>query len=147
MIDPSSDTTFEHAAGDGLSRSRRAGLVVVGLWFLIGGIAHFVATETEMRIVPPAIPWPRSVVLASGVLELLGAAGLLWKPARRPAGMGLFALTVAVTPAHFYMLQRPELFSVPYGMLVLRIPLQAALLVLIAWSTSRPGERMWRTWR
>jgi uncharacterized membrane protein len=33
------------------------------------------------------------------------------------------------------MLQRPELFSVPYWALVLRLPLQAALLALIAWST------------
>jgi uncharacterized membrane protein len=40
-----------------------------------------------------------------------------------------------VTPAHIYMLQRPELFAVPYWALVLRLPLQAALLALIAWST------------
>ncbi|MBA3477101.1 MAG: hypothetical protein H0T52_01680, partial [Lautropia sp.] len=45
---------------------RRAGLVVVFLWFLIGGIAHFAATDLEMRIVPPAFPWPRAAVLVSG---------------------------------------------------------------------------------
>jgi uncharacterized membrane protein len=57
---------------------------------------------------------------------------------RRAAGIGLFLLTLAVTPAHFYMLQRPELFGVPYWALVLRLPLQVALLVLIAWCTKRP---------
>jgi len=31
--------------------ARRAGLGVVFLWFFIGGIAHFAATETEMSIV------------------------------------------------------------------------------------------------
>lgn len=117
-----------------MRRGRRLGLAVVFLWFLIGGIAHFVATDTEMRIVPPSIPWPRAVVLVSGAFELLGAAGLLWKPTRRAAGLGLFALTLAVTPAHFYMLQRPELFAVPYWALVWRLPLQLALLALIAWS-------------
>ena len=122
-------------------RWQRAGVAFVFLWFLIGGIAHFAATDTEMRIVPPSIPWPRTVVLASGVLELAGAAGLLWRPTRRAAGLGLFALTLAVTPAHFYMLQRPELFpSIPYWALVLRLPVQAALLALIAWSTA-PGAR------
>jgi uncharacterized membrane protein len=40
-----------------------------------------------------------------------------------------------VTPAHFYMLQRAELFDVPYWALVLRLPIQVALLALIAWST------------
>jgi uncharacterized membrane protein len=105
----------------------------VFLWFAIGGVAHFAATSTEMRIVPPYVPRPRAVVVVSGMFELLGAAGLLIQRTRRAAGIGLFALTIAVTPAHIYMLQRPELFAVPYWALVLRLPLQAALLALIAW--------------
>lgn len=121
--------------------ARRAGLAFVFLWFLIGGVAHFVATATEMRIVPPYIPWPREAVLVSGVLELLGAAGLVWARTRRAAGLGLFALTVLVTPAHVYMLQRPDLFDVPYWALVLRLPIQVALLALIAWSTAAPRAR------
>jgi len=119
-----------------MSWARSIGLAFVFVWFLIGGIAHFVATNVEMRIVPPYIAWPRATVLISGVFELLGAAGLLYPPTRRAAGVGLFVLTIAVTPAHIYMLQRPELFDVPYWALVLRLPLQAALLVLIAWSTT-----------
>jgi uncharacterized membrane protein len=120
-----------------ISRETGCGLGVgfVFLWFAIGGVAHFAATSTEMRIVPPYIPWPHAAVLISGVFELLGAAGLLYPPTRRAAGLGLFALTIAVTPAHFYMLQRPDLFDVPYWLLVLRLPLQAALLALIAWSS------------
>ncbi len=90
-----------------------------------------------MAIVPPYIPWPRAAVLVSGAFELLGAAGLLWRPTRRSAGFGLIALTLAVTPVHIYMLQRPELFDVPYWALLLRLPLQAALIALIAWSTAR----------
>lgn len=127
-----------------VDRWRRAGLAFVFLWFALGGVAHFVATEAEMRIVPPYIPWPRAAVLVSGVFELLGAAGLLWHPTRRAAGFGLFALTLAVTPAHIYMLQRPDLFaSVPYWALVLRLPIQLALLALILWSTAvrRNGPR------
>ena len=111
----------------------KLGLGFVFLWFAIGGVAHFAATSTEMRIVPPYIPWPRAVVLVSGAFELLGAAGLLFQRTRRAAGIGLVALTIAVTPAHIYMLQRPDLFAVPYWALILRLPLQAALLALIAW--------------
>ena len=124
-----------------LSRWRIAGIVFVFLWFFLGGIAHFVATQTEMRIVPPYIPWPRAAVLVSGVFELLGAAGLIWGRMRRAAGIGLFLLTLAVTPAHIYMLQRPELFGVPYWALILRLPVQAALLALIWWSTAMPKAR------
>ena len=120
------------------SRGKRriVGLGVVFLWFFIGGIAHFAATDIEVRLVPPYIPWPRAAVWVSGACELLGAAGLLWAPTRRWAGLGLFALTVAVTPVHVFMLQQPELFHVPYWALVLRLPVQVLLLVLIAWSTS-----------
>lgn len=121
-----------------LSRAKRLGVGFVFLWFFIGGIAHFVATDAEMRIVPTYIPWPRAAVLVSGVFELLGAFGLLWRSTRRSAGIGLFLLTLAVTPAHIYMLQQPELFAVPLWALWLRLPLQVALLGLTAWSTALP---------
>ena len=118
-----------------MSRWKLAAIGFVFLWFFIGSIAHFAFTEAEMRIVPPYIPWPRAAVLVSGVCECLGALGLLWRPTRRAAGIGLFLLTLAVTPAHIYMLEQPELFGVPLWALWLRLPLQVALMGLIAWST------------
>ncbi|WP_394790695.1 MauE/DoxX family redox-associated membrane protein [Rhodoferax sp.] len=123
---------------DRIRRRKLWGVAFVFVWFFIGGIAHFVATDTEMRIVPPYIPWPRLAVWVSGVFELLGAAGLLWPRTRRAAGWGLFALTIAVTPAHIYMLQHAELFPVPVRALVLRLPIQVALLALIVWCTAAP---------
>jgi uncharacterized membrane protein len=123
-------------------RLRLLGLGFAFLWFLLGGIAHFAATDLEMRIVPPYIPWPHATVLVTGVFELVGAAGLLYQPTRRAAGMSLFALTIAVTPANIYMLQRADLFAVPHWALILRLPLQVGLLTLIWWSTtSRPYAR------
>ena len=121
-------------------RARRIGWWFVFAWFALGGLGHFFATRTEMRIVPPYIPWPHAAVLVSGVFEWLGAAGLLWWRTRRAAGIGLFLLTLAVTPAHIYMLQRPELFGVPYWLLLLRLPVQVALLWLILWSTKAPVQ-------
>jgi uncharacterized membrane protein len=112
-------------------RWRSIGIGFVFLWFFTGGIAHFALTDTEMTIVPPAIPWPRAAVLVSGVFELLGAIGLLLPGWRRKAGIGLFLLTLAVTPCHIYMLQNPRLFDVPLWALWLRLPVQVALLWLI----------------
>ena len=117
---------------------RRIGVILVFLWFLFGGVAHFSLTEVEMRIVPPAIPWPRAAVLISGVFELLGAIGILIPATRRAAGIGLFLLTIAVTPANVYMLQHAELFNVPRWALIVRLPFQAVLLALILWSTWTP---------
>ncbi len=117
------------------STLKTVGLVFVFMWFAIGAVAHFALTQLEVSIVPPYVPWPRAAVLASGVCELLGAAGLLLRSTRRIAGWGLFLLTLAVTPANVYMLQRPELFGIPLWVLIARLPLQAALLALIVWST------------
>jgi uncharacterized membrane protein len=74
----------------------RTGAIV----FLVlpGGIAHFCATATEMRIVPPWCRGSREAVLVSWRVRA-PAAGLLAADAprrrRRPV-----ALTLAVTPAH-----------------------------------------------
>lgn len=124
-----------------MTRAKRIGLAFVFLWFFIGGLAHFVFTEAEMRVVPPYIPWPRAAVLVSGLFELLGAAGLLLPVTRRAAGIGLFALTLAVTPANVYMLQRPDLVGdIPVWILIARLPLQVLLLALILWSTATPRQ-------
>ncbi len=111
------------------------------LWFALGGIAHFAFTRVEERIVPAYIPWHHATVLITGVFELLGAVGLLFERTRRAAGWGLFALTIAVTPANIYMLQKPELFRIPYWILVVRLPMQAALLALILWVSNDAGRR------
>ena len=124
-----------------VSKKQFAGLAFVFVWFFVGGIMHFVATDVEATIVPPYIPWPVAAVLISGVFELLGAVGILIPKVCRAAGIGLFLLTLAVTPAHIYMLQQPELFNVPLWALWLRLPIQVALLALIWWSTWRPHRR------
>ena len=120
----------QHPDGWGM----RTALAFVFIWFFAGGIAHFLFVEAQMRIVPPYIPWPRAVVLVSGGLEIAGAMALLWLPTRKLAAWGLFALTLAVTPANIFMLKQAVLFpTIPYWMLVLRLPLQAGLLLLIVW--------------
>jgi uncharacterized membrane protein len=122
---------------------KRAAFVFVFLWFAIGGYFHFAATATEMRILPPYIPWPRATVWVSGVFELLGAAGMLLPAVRRAAGMGLFLLTVAVTPANVFMLQHADRFQIAPWVLEARLVVQVLLLALIVWSTWA-AERLWR---
>mgnify|MGYP000511516643 CR=1 FL=1 len=83
-----------------LPTAKRIGVGFVFLWFFVGGIAHCVATDHQMRIVPPCIPWSRAAVLLSGVFELQGALGPSWRPTRRDAGRGLCRLTLAITLVH-----------------------------------------------
>jgi uncharacterized membrane protein len=121
----------------GIATAERYGLTFVFLRFFVGGLAHFAATDLEAQIVPPYIPWPHEIVLIVGVCELLGAFGLVWAATRRMAGIGLFMLTIAVTPANIHMLQHAQQYPVPYWLLWLRLPFQAGLLWLIWWATIR----------
>jgi uncharacterized membrane protein len=116
------------------------GLVLVSLFFLVGGQAHFTATQFFVSIVPPYVPFPLAMVYLTGVLELTGAIAI-WLPAWRSwAGIGLFALTVCVTPANIYMWLNPQLFpDISPAFLAWRLVAQLVLLAIIWWST-RPED-------
>src|SRR5438094_9629255 len=74
--------------------------VAVGLaaMFVMTGVAHFVpAMRRDMiAIVPPRLPAAGLLVTVTGILELLGAAGLLYPPTRVAAAACLFALMLVV---------------------------------------------------
>lgn len=113
-----------------------AGLVLVSLFFLIGGQAHFTSTPFFVSIVPPYVPLPLAMVYVTGVIELIGAVAI-WVPAWRSwAGIGLLALTVCVTPANVYMWLNPHLFpDISPSFLAWRLVAQVVLLAIIWWST------------
>ncbi len=113
-----------------------ASRVFVFTWFFIGGIAHFVIPEPFVRIMPPYIPYHLACVYISGFFELVGAIAIWVKPLRNLAGDGLMLLTAIVTLANVQMFLHPELFpNIPYWALVVRFPVQAALIWLIWWCT------------
>jgi uncharacterized membrane protein len=119
---------------------RNLGLAVVFLWFMLGGIAHFFATDFFVAIMPPYIGFHREIVYLSGVFEILGAIGILIPATRRWAGIGLFLLVVCVSPANIHMWLHPELFpDVPPAFLSARLVIQLALLWLIWWCTRPPA--------
>src|ERR1700754_3450475 len=74
--------------------------IAVGLaaMFALTGIAHFAPPLRRdlIAIVPPRLPAPGLLVTATGVLELLGAVGLLIPATRIAAGVCLLLLMVAM---------------------------------------------------
>jgi uncharacterized membrane protein len=86
--------------------------IAVGLavMFVMTGVAHFVpAMRRDMiAIVPPRLPAPGLLVTITGVLELAGAAGLLYPPTRVAAAVCLFLLMLAMFPANVYASRMPK---------------------------------------
>ena len=62
---------------------------------------HFRATDALVSITPLWVPYPREVVLATGVLELTGAIMLPIPQLRKAGGILLALYVIAVWPANF----------------------------------------------
>lgn len=84
--------------------------VGLALMFTLTGIAHFTPgmRRDMIAIVPPRLPSPERLVAITGVLELLGAVGLLFPPTRVAAAICLFLLMLAMFPANIYASQMPH---------------------------------------
>lgn len=78
-----------------------AGRISLAFLFVFTGVAHFTMTEGMAQMVPPPFP-AVPTVLATGVLEILGAVGLLVPRARRAAAWCLFVMLLAIFPANIY---------------------------------------------
>ncbi|MCF0095303.1 DoxX family membrane protein [Micromonospora sp. MH99] len=84
---------------DGWHPALRVGLALL---FLVTGLAHFVGQRRAglIAMVPPGLPRPDLLVTVTGVLELVGAAGLLIPATARLAAAGLGLLMLAMFPAN-----------------------------------------------
>ena len=86
--------------------------VAIGLaaMFVMTGVAHFVnpLRRDMIAIVPPRLPSPGLLVTVTGVLELIGAAGLLYPPTRIAAALCLFSLMLVMFPANVYAARMPN---------------------------------------
>ncbi len=81
-------------------RALRTGVTAM---FAMTGVAHFVGLRDELiAMVPPQLPVPALLVTLTGVLELLGAAGLWVARTRFAAAACLTVLLVALFPANVH---------------------------------------------
>jgi uncharacterized membrane protein len=98
------------------------------------GSLHFIAPRPFAEIVPEQLPSPYGLVYASGVAELLCAAGLAVPRTRRIAAWATAALFVAVFPANVKMALASTDRSTLYQAGVwARLPLQVPIVL---WAVS-----------
>ena len=107
---------------------------VLSAIFVTSGIVHLVRPETYEPIMPKVVPAHREVILASGVLELVCAAGLLHPATRRIAGWASLGVLLGVYPANFKMAgdamqtDNQQFKAVAIGRLPMQLPLIRAAL-------------------
>ncbi|MEU0397078.1 hypothetical protein ABZ208_30715 [Streptomyces sp. NPDC006208] len=96
-----------------------------------------------VAMVPPFVPFPGLMVYATGVLEFLGALGLVLIATRSAAGTALATLFVLMFPANVYAAIADVTFDGdPATPLWFRIPEQIVFITIALWGAgrlSRPG--------
>ena len=104
--------------------------IAVGLaaMFILTGFAHFAPRLRGdlIAIVPPRLPAPGSLVTITGLLELLGAVGLLLPVTRVAAAVCLLVLMLAMFPANVYAARMPN----PPKSMTTQLPLRIAVEVV-----------------
>jgi uncharacterized membrane protein len=83
-----------------MTAGQRVGLGLLVAFYALAGAAHLTVTDAMVRIVPGWVPFPTAVVIATGMCELLGAAGLCLPRWRPLAGRLLALYALCVWPAN-----------------------------------------------
>ena len=103
---------------------------LLGILFIIAGMFHFRKPKVYERIIPPYIPAKASVVIISGIAEMILGFMLMNKNSETTAAWGIIVLLLIFLPVHIYMLQdKKASLKLPNWILWLRLPLQFAMMI------------------
>lgn len=119
-------------------------MLLIAAIFIVAGLLHLVVPGAYEGVMPPWLPYPRELVLVSGVFQIAGGLGVLHPRTRRAAGWGLILLLLAVWPANVQMFldaRESAASATTQALLALRIPLQIPLIWWVWRSTRSPRRR------
>jgi uncharacterized membrane protein len=126
-------------AGVGIfSTWQAATTYALALMFLFTATAHFGKMREDLeRMLPPWVPNPRAIVFITGILEIIGALGLIIPETRWLAGLCLILFLIAVFPANVHAAKaKSTLAGRPATPLGVRAPMQILFILLLVWVMS-----------
>ncbi len=120
-----------------LASWRQSACYALAVMFFFTGTAHFAKMKHDLvKMIPPFFPQPLLLVYVTGVLEFLGAVGLLLSRFRSLAGICLIVLLVGMFAANVNAaLKGVTLRGRPVTALWLRAPMQLLFIGLLWWSS------------
>lgn len=121
------------------------GRVILAAVFLSAGASHFKIPAKYIEMLPPSVPQRENIILVTGILEILGAIGLMIPRFSHVAGNALILFLICIFPANVHAaFARVEFGGGINGpmLLFIRTPLQ---MILILWAYLCTGQT-WFKW-
>ena len=78
------------------------GRMAMGSMLVFTGIAHFAFTDGMAAMFPSWVPFKTELIYITGIIEILGAIGLLIHQYVRVTGIGLIFFLILALPANIY---------------------------------------------
>lgn len=119
---------------------RHAARYGLGIAFVVAGVSHLVNTTPFEQHLPDWVPVATTIIVVSGIAEMVLGCTLVAARRRAPAvGVAAAVFLVSVFPANVYVaVAGVDVDGLPGGLYPwLRLPLQA-LFVVWAWASTRP---------
>jgi len=124
-----------------MSRAKTVLLWLMAAFYIFAGYNHLANPAFYLAIMPPDLPNPEWLNVASGLAEIVLGVFLLEPRTRVYAAWGIIALLVAVFPANVYV--ATENIGLPDGEAgtgnavanMVRLPFQALFIVWAWWYT------------
>ena len=128
-----------------ISYIKHCTIIIMSLFYIGVGCAHFISPEIFLFIMPPYLPFHLELVYISGFFEILLGVLLLIKRYRFFAGCGLIILLILVFPANIY-LYNSDMARDAYGQvsqvdLLVRMFFQLPLIVIAYWHTQENNSK------
>ena len=123
--------------------------LTLGVFLLLAGVGHFIATAEFTAQVPPWMPAPEFVVYASGVVEIvLGLALILVRRQRALVGVIVAAFFIIIFPGNVWqLLEGRDAFGLDSDLArAVRLLFQPVLVVWALWCTGA-WTAMREAWR
>jgi uncharacterized membrane protein len=120
-----------------------SGKIAMSAMLLLTSIGHFKFKKGMALMLPAFIPGKETIVLFTGILEILAAIGILIPSTQRITGICLIIFFILILPANIYAAVKKVNFETGaydgsgVGYLWFRIPLQVLFICWVYWFVLR----------
>jgi len=83
---------------------KKSATFLLGIFFIVAGINHFVMPEFYYPLIPEYLPLPVLINYLSGIAEILLGIGLFVNRIRYYAALGIVILMVLFIPSHVHFI-------------------------------------------